>query len=711
MKKRISAVLAFVSAAAVGGESPAMEHVLVTVPLHKKTSETALPVTVLSGDALQRAAGSTIGDTLALQPGLNSASFGPGVGQPVIRGQQGARVTVLQNGTISADASNLSADHAVAVESILADSIEVLRGPATLLYGGGAIGGVVNVTDGRIPARLVGEAQTQAEFRYDSASQASTGVVRWDASQGDYAFHLDAVVRNWGDLSVPKNTAIPIEHEEHHEEEHEGHQDEGHHEEEYDGPPSRLANTDGETDILTLGLSRHFDSGFVGFSVQRQESNYGIPAAAHGHHDHEEAHGDEHGDEHEDEHEDEHGMESPEQGIRIDLEQTRYDVAVHLHEPLPLLDELRLFGAYTDYQHAEVEPSGEVGTTYSNESRQLRAEAVHKTMGIWHGVFGLQFGQSEFSALGEEAFIPLTDKDQLGLFLVEDLHFDAGLLELGVRYDRDELDPQSGANSRVFNNLSFSASWVQNLEHGWQWSAAYSHAERAPAIEELYSNAGVLNEVDWVVHAATEAIELGASDLDSETSNNVDLSLSRSWGDNYLEVVLYHNRFSDYIGLLNTGLEVDTVSVYQYTQVDATFSGLELSSVLGLGEFGGGDLELSINGDISRGKLDASQGYVPRMPANRLLAQLDWRAGELYTWARVVRAFEQDRAAFNEEATEAYTRVDLGLEWSLSQASDWTVFASVHNLTDEEIRLHTSFLKEIAPEPGRGFEIGVRGQF
>lgn len=698
MKKRISAALALVSAAAVGGESPAMEHVLVTVPLHKKTSETALPVTVLSGDALKRSAGSTIGETLTLQPGLNNASFGPGVGQPVIRGQQGARVTVLQNGTVSADASNLSADHAVAVESILADSIEVLRGPATLLYGGGAIGGVVNVTDGRIPARLVGEAQTQAEFRYDSASQASTGVVRWDASQGDYAFHLDAVVRSWGDLTVPKNTAEPLEHHDEHEEEHIG--EEVHADEDYEGPPSRLANTDGETDIVTLGLSRHFESGFAGFSVQRQNSNYGIPASAHAHHAHEE-----------DPLAVDHEEESPEQGIRIDLAQTRYDVALHLHEPLPLLDELRFFGAYTDYQHAEVEPSGEVGTTYSNESRQLRLEAVHKTFGIWHGVFGVQFGQSEFSALGEEAFIPPTDKDQLGLFLVEDLHFDGGMLELGVRYDRDELDPDDGAEARTFNNLSFSASWVQDLGAGWQWSAAYSHAERAPAIEELYSNAGILNEVDWVVHAATEAIELGAPDLDSETSNNLDLSLSRSWGDNYIEVVLYHNRFSDYIGLLNTGLEVDAVSVYQYTQVDATFSGLELSSVWALGELGAGDLAVSINGDISRGKLDEAQGYVPRMPANRLLAQLDWRGGEIYAWARATHAFEQDRVAFNEEVTESYTRLDLGLEWSPSQASDWTVFASAHNLTDEEIRLHTSFLKNLAPEPGRGLEIGVRGQF
>ncbi len=698
MKQRTIAALACVSAAAVGAESAPMEHVLVTVPLHKKSSETALPVTVLSGDALQRAAGSTIGDTLALQPGLNNASFGPGVGQPVIRGQQGARVTVLQNGTISADASNLSADHAVAVESILADSIEVLRGPATLLYGGGAIGGVVNVTDGRIPARLVGEAQTQAELRYDSAGQASTGVVRWDASQGDYALHLDVVVRSWGDLTVPKNTAEPLEHHDEHGGEHIG--EDVHEDEEYEGPPSRLANTDGEMDILTLGLSRHFESGFAGFSVQHQNSNYGIPAAAHAHHAHEE-----------DPLAADHEEESPEQGIRIDLEQTRYDAAVHLHEPLPLLDELRFFGAYTDYQHSEVEPGGEVGTTYSNESRQLRLEAVHKTVGIWHGVFGVQFGQSEFSALGEEAFIPPTDKDQLGLFLVEDLHFDAGLLELGVRYDRDELDSGSVAEARTFNNLSFSASWVQDLSAGWQWSVAYSHAERAPAIEELYSNAGILNEMDWVVHAATEAIELGASDLDSETSNNVDLSLSRSWGDNYIEVVLYHNRFSDYIGLLNTGLEVDAVSVYQYTQVDATFSGLELSSVWALGEWGAGDWSLSLNGDLSRGKLAGAQGYVPRMPANRLFAQLDWRGGELYAWVRAVHAFEQERVALNEETTDGYTRVDLGLEWSASQASSWTLFAGLSNITDAEIRLHTSFLKALAPEPGRGFEVGLRGEF
>ena len=452
-------------------------------------------------------------------------------------------------------------------------------------------------------------------------------------------------------------------------------------------------------------MSRHFESGFVGFSVQRQESNYGIPAAAHAHHDHEEELGADPAAVPAD------GMENPEQGIRIDLEQTRYDLAAHLHEPLPMLDELRLFTAYTDYQHAEIEPSGEVGTTYSNESAQVRLEAVHKTVGILHGVFGVQIGQSEFSALGEEAFIPVTDKNQLGLFLVEDLHFDAGLLELGARYDRDELDPESGANTRTFNNLSFSASWVQSLDDGWQWSVAYSHAERAPAIEELFSNAGILAEEDWVVHAATEAIELGAPNLDSETSNNVDFSVSRSWGGHFVEAVLYHNQFSDYIGLLNTGLEVDAVSVYRYEQTDAVFSGLELTSVWALGEFASGDMALTFNGDVSRGRLDSGLGFVPRMPANRLFAQLDWRGDEFYVWARTIHAFEQDRVAVNEEPTESYTKLDAGLEWVPSEASDWTLFASLRNIADEEIRLHTSFLKDIAPEQGRGFEIGIRGQF
>ena len=694
MKRRIIAALVSLNAGVVSAQSTTMEHVLVTVPLHKKSSETALPVTVLSGENLQKAASASLGDTLALQPGLNNASFGPGVGQPVIRGQQGARVTVLQNGTVSADAANLSADHAVAVEPMLADSIEVLRGPATLLYGGGAIGGVVNVVDGRIPSRLVDDTESAFETRYDSANKGKTAVYRLDAAGGDLGFHFDAVIKRWGDLNVPSGSAVPL-HDDHEEEAPVDEHDE-HLNEEYEGPLSRLANTDGESDIVTGGMSRHFEKGFIGFSVQRQEANYGIPAAAHAH-----------------AHEEDLGFteeESPEEGIRIDLVQTRYDAALHWHDLASWMEQLRVFFAHTDYEHKEVEPSGEAGTVYSNESDHLRIEVVHKDIGPWHGVFGLQMGDSSFSALGEEAFIPPTDRSQLGLFLVEDLHLGASTFEFGLRFDRDEREPLANqAPTRTFDSLSASASWVRAFNDGWQLGISLASSERAPAIEELYSNTG-LQEGQWVVHAATEAIELGDDRLDTERSNNVDVTWSRSWDGHYLELVAYYNQFTDYIGLLDTGLEQDAVHVYAYEQTDADFYGLELTTDWSLGEFAGGDLSLKASADLSRAKFAGNQGYVPRMPPARLISELQWQGARFDLWGRAVHAFEQDRIAFNEEPTAAYTRIDLGLDIPFG-GDQWTAFASVNNLTDDEIRLSTSFLKDLAPEHGRAFELGIRGSF
>ena len=223
--------LAVACASATAEDYPAMEHVLVTVPVHKKVAETALPVTVLSGEQLRRQASATLGATLSNSPGLANASFGPGVGQPVIRGQAGPRVTVLQNGTRSADASNISADHAVAVEPLLADSVEVLRGPATLLYGGGAIGGVVNVVDNRIPTRALDEVSAAAEVRHDRATSGDTFVGRLEGGNGKLAWHVDGLYRDWDEVEIPGLAAVDHGEEEHHdEEEHE----EGEHEEEFE---------------------------------------------------------------------------------------------------------------------------------------------------------------------------------------------------------------------------------------------------------------------------------------------------------------------------------------------------------------------------------------------------------------------------------------------------------------------------------------------
>lgn len=695
--KRFLPLVAAVAAANAAAEPLPMEHVLVSVPLHKKTAETALPVTVLSGDELSRAAASTIGDTLGNTPGLANASFGPGVGQPVIRGQQGARVTVLQNGTSSADASNLSADHAVAVEALLADSIEILRGPATLLYGGGAIGGVVNVLDNRIPTSLEPGAGG-FEYRHDTASDMDNLVARYDGSAGQFAFHADALYRDWDDLEIP-GFAVRDEHgdEEHGEEEHENDEEQRR---------GVLENTGGRTKSLTLGSSYHFEDGFVGLAVNRLENLYGIPAGAHA------GHGEEHEEDHEGEGGDEHEDEGHGEDINIDLEQTRYDAALHWHEPLAALEVVRGFLTYTDYEHAEIEGTGEVGTEYSNETWEGRLEVVHGPWAGLHGVLGLQAVNGEFSALGEEAFIPVTDNQELGAFLLEDYHSGDWTLEFGLRLDRDVRDPDTAAaREKAFTSLSASGSLLWDMYKGWQLGLALSRAERSPTAEELFSNVEAETVNELVEHAATGVIEIGNADLDTETSNNLDLSLDWQPGTHYASVTLFYNDFRDYIGLIATGEDVDAVPVYVYEQQDAEFYGIEVSTDFRLSTLAGGELRLGLYGDSIRGTLDDGAN-VPRLPPLRVGGRLSWAGHRLELWGSVLDAADQDRPGDNEDATDGYTRWDAGADYRLPMGGgELVTFVTFNNITDEEIRLSTSFLRDVAPEAGRSLELGLRYQF
>lgn len=709
MKKSISIALALISAQAAADAQPAMEHVLVTLPVHKKVAETALPVTVLTGEELRRRASATIGETLSNSPGLANASFGPGVGQPVIRGQAGPRVTVLQNGTTSADASNISADHAVSVEPLLAQSVEVLRGPATLLYGGGAIGGVVNVLDNRIPVRAIDGLSGAGEVRYDDASSGEVAVGRLEGGNGRFAFHLDGLYRDWDDFEIPGMAIREDDHEDEHEDDHEG--------EDHDEDMSRegvIENSGGRTKSLGLGGAWHFESGFLGLSFSRLENNYGIPPGGHSHEDeHGEEHEDDHDDDHEDGHDEDHNEEhdhgEEEELIRLDVEQTRYDMALHLHDPLPGLDVFRGFLSYTDYEHVELE-GAEVGTRYTSETWETRLEAVHSPWGQFHGSFGLQARATEFSAVGEESFIPLTDSTDIGVFLVEDYHRGPWTLEGGLRADWVERDPQGiAARKRDFSTLSISGSAQYDMTDQWQLGLSLMHAERAPAIEELYSNAGNDRPQDWVVHAATRSIELGDQDLDTETSNNVDLTLSWYRDDQFLTVTAFYNDFADYIALLDTGFGVDEIPVLAYENDDATFHGVEFDSEFTLGESGGGTIRLGLSGDVIRGELD-NGADVPRLPPRRLWARLSWESDAWMVYARVLDAAKQDRPGPNEAETQAYTRWDAGAEYrrSLSERGDLVLFFNLKNITDEEIRLSTSFLRDFSPDPGFSLEAGVR---
>ena len=693
MKRFIPLYIAVSVASAAADELP-MEHVIVTVPLHKTTAETALPITLLSGDELLRVAANTIGDTITGNPGLTNASFGPSVGRPVIRGQQGARVMVLQNSTPSADASGLSADHAVSVEPMLAESIEILRGPSTLLYGGGAIGGVINILDNRIPDSVPEDTNGGIEYRYVSASELNGGVFKVNGGSGQWAYHLDGLYRDWSDLDIPGRAA---------------------NEQDVETTDGYIANTGGDTSNITGGGSFHFDQGFGGIAISHLENNYGIPPGAHGHHD-EDEHGDEGHDEDEhgeEEHDDEeHGDEEEAEEVKLEVKQTRYDATLQLENPIEALETLRNFLTYTDYEHKEIESSGEIGTTFKRKGWDARVETVHKKIGGLHGVFGLQASGGEFSAIGEEAFIPKTDSNTIGVFLVEDLHSGDWIFEGGLRYDWTERDPETQVTGKSsFDAFSASISALWQFTPQWQTSLALSGSQRAPADEELYSNIEATNPSEWVVHAATDSIELGDDSLDTETSYNADLSLRWAKDGDYLTVTAFYNDFTDYINLINTGVTQDEVDVYAYIQDDATFYGAELNSRFALGTLGEGDVSFGVFGDVIYGKADQG-GNIPRLPPGRLGTRFDWSTSQIDLWTSVLYAGDQDKPGDFERSSESYTRWDMGGEYQMGLGgNELILFVEVENILDEQIRLSTSFLRDIAPESGVSVTAGLRFLF
>jgi iron complex outermembrane receptor protein len=628
---------------------------------------------------------------LAASPGLSNASFGPAVGQPVVRGQQGARVSVLQNSLSSADAANISADHAVSVEPLLADSVEVLRGPSTLLYGGGAIGGVVNVIDNRIPSQTVDGVKAAVEYRHDSAGDMDSSVFRLDAGEGNMAIHLSGLYRDWNHLDIPGDAidtkALKSLHEGH-----------AHKQEEPDNTRGYIANTEGRTDALTAGATVFFDQGLAGFSVSHLSNRYGIPPAGHAHGHDEHAHTAQ---------EEVHG-----EGILIDLRQTRYDGRLQLEQPLPGIEQLDWRLAYTDYQHEEVEPDGAIGTEYHRDSWESRLTLNHQELWGWHGVFGLQYKDSDFSAQGEESFIPETQSTGIGLFIVEGYDWQAWTFELGARYDLDSRKPShSRARDRDFNSGSLSASALWQGNTGWQASLALSRSERAPVAEELYSNVDA--GVEFVVHGASQAIEVGNSKLDSERSQNADFTLAWQNDSVNIEATAFYNHFNDYIYLYNTGQEQDELPVLEYQQQDARFYGIELDADWYLIQASGQQLTLGLFGDAIRGEFDNGED-VPRLPPLRLGAKVEYQWSDWTASVQVLNAAAQTRAGDHETETDGYTRWDMAFNYQLPQwfwYQSAQVFVQLNNLTDEEVRLSTSFLRNYAPEAGRSVVGGLRVYF
>jgi iron complex outermembrane receptor protein len=646
-------------------------------PLRRSRDQLLQPVEVLNGAELDRRRANTLGETLDRELGVQNSFFGPGSGRPIIRGLEGARVQVLNDGIASQDVSTVSVDHAVTIDPFVAEQIEVIKGPAALLYGSGAIGGAVNVVDGRIPTEVPeGGATGRAQLYADTVADTVGGAARLDAGNGPLLFHVDAFYRDSDDYEIPGFASA---------------------EPDADEERGLVENSALETQGGSVGLSFVGDRGYIGLALSTFETLYGVPGHSHEHHEHEETAAlprlalAKDGDEEEEE------EEGP---VRLDLEQTRWDVAAGLQTDIAALSKLRLRMGYTDYEHTELE-GDEIGTEFDNEQIDWRVEAEHAAIGAWRGVYGFTYSDRDFSAIGEEAFVPPNQTDNWALFLVETAEFGSWNLEAGMRYESQDTKVDDG-RSADHDVVSFALAGRYAFDDNWSGLIRFDRAQRAPTAEELYSDGP---------HVATATFEIGDPNLDEETTQQFELGLHFDSDLFHAEINAYYNDFKDFIYLADTGLEEDELPVRQWTQADARFHGIEALLRYHIGETAYGHFDLTARTDYVRARLQDG-GDLPRIAPARFALALDWTHQGWSGGLELKRVSEQDRTAEFEERTKGYTLLGADLAWSF----DWgrqnvELFLQGRNLTDREARVHTSLVKERAPLPGRNLVFGVRSFF
>ncbi len=643
--------------------------------------EVAQPTSVLSGEELDLRRQATLGETLAEEPGVSSTYFGPGASRPVIRGLGGDRVRILSDGVGSADASNTSPDHAVSVDPLSAERIEVLRGPATLLYGSSAVGGVVNVLDGRIPNYVPSQPITgQVEVSGGTVADERSGAASLGGGGGRLAWHADFLRRETDDYEIPGRAESEAAHA--------GEEGEEHEEE---GPAGVLANSALESEAGAFGISWIGDKSYIGVSVSGFDTLYGVPG---GHHEEGE--------------EGEGGEEGEEGPVRIDLEQRRADLR---GEYSGLGDWGGLGGLFrgvkyrfgvADYEHVELE-GAEVGTRFTNDSWEGRLELVQQRRGRLSGSLGAQAASTDFAAIGEEAFVPPSVTDSWAVFAFEELAVNERTrFQFGGRFERQDVEPEGGAAGRSDDGISGSLGLVWDPSEDYSVGASIARSERLPTATELFADGP---------HIATRAFEIGNPALDTEDSLGIDLSLRKRTGRLTGVVNLFANRFDGYIFEAFTGEEEDGLQVIRFEQADAEFYGAELDAVGRLVQVGEAHLDLRFGADLVRAELTAG-GDLPRIPPLTSHLGLDFHHGPFRATVEGIRAEEQDRVAENETPTGGYTLVNAALSYRLLLGRTVTdVILRGRNLTDEEARNHVSFLKDAAPLPGRDVSLGLRVGF
>ena len=662
-------------------------------PLSSSIDEAITGVSVLSGDELSNRLAATIGETLKAEPGVSSTAFGAGASRPIVRGQGGDRVLVLTNGIGSIDASSASPDHAVAAEPAQAERIEVLRGAALLRYGSSGSGGIINVIDGRIP-NAIPDGAIDGAVRIGASS---VDLGREAAGAIDYALgnsvvlHLDGTFKETDDYRIPGfaesaqlRAAEEAEHED--EEDHEG--------EEEAEAFGRLDNSHVSTQSVTAGLSYIGEKGFIGVAVHNFNSDYGIP----GGHGHEEEHEDEEDHEGDEEHEGEE--EEEEAGVTIGLDQTRIDINGEI-ELDGFIEKIQIFGGFADYKHTEFEAPGVVGTVFTNEGYEFRAEAIQAEKNGWAAAYGAQIRNRDFAAIGEEAFVPPTNTRQLGLYTFHQLETGDLHLEGAVRFENVQQENVVSNSDRTFDLLSISAGGDIHLSDTVRLGGTVFRTERAPTTEELFSNGP---------HLATNQFERGNTLLSKEVAKGVEMAFRHRDDLHFITANLFYTDYSDFIFEQGTTDIEDGLPVFQFVAEDATFKGFELQAGTDLTTVGNFEIKLDGLAEYVRAQTDS--GNLPRIPAFSVLAGLEAESDRFNFRAEIDYSAAQNDISIFETASEDYALVNLFATWKAPmETQDVRLSVSVMNLFDSEARQHTSFLKEIVPLPGRNIRFSLSTRF
>lgn len=653
------AVRAEGDAADAGGAPVALQDVVVSAaPFERDQSQLVSATNVLSGQPLALKMKPTLGETLSDLPGISSTYFGPGASRPVIRGLGEDRIRILENGIGTLDASVISPDHAVSLDPLLIDRVEVIRGPATLLYGGNAIGGVVNVVDSRIYHRTLDRPFTaRGQARFSSVDDGTAYTALAEGAQNGLSWHVDGYRHRTEDMHIPGyawTDALRAT--------------------DPSGAVSGyLPNSSTDTDGGAIGASYAGTRGFVGASFSGHNAVYGVPPAPN----------------------------SDEGAVLIDLRQRRLDLQGELSDPLPGFKTAKLKAGISHYRHQELD-NGVPGTTFRNRGYESRLELVQEPLERLEGAVGFQTSRSNFSVAGDEAFLPPSITSNYGVFAFEEYKAKPVTYQLGARLDRQTLRlTDASGTERNGNGVSVSGGAVWTISEGWLLTGSLSRSERQPNVQELFANGP---------HTGTDAFEIGSPSLSSERSIAAEVAVRRTAGLLTGELSVYSHRFTGYIYPDATGVDdpVHGLQIYRYLQTDVAFYGAELQLVLHLHQSREHNLDLKGSADFVHAEIRESGEPLPRIPPRRATLGLEYRHEGWTAGVEVQGVDRARRLAPGETPTDSYALLNANVAYEFERANvSYEIFVRGDNLTDELARNHVSFLKDIAPLPGRNVSVGV----